>query len=128
MVILIFVSSVLNEDSVDCLSNSTEMIAAGVGHLDVKSCPSSCLSANPSLNLLATPVITASVVCLRFLKGDSQHFDCLSLCGKSSKSVLTVHSATFSDCEVRLHCRKSFFANIRCEFSQIEGGVILCLL
>lgn len=34
--------------SVDCLSNSAELIAAGVGHLDVKSCPSSCLSANPS--------------------------------------------------------------------------------
>ena len=34
--------------SVDCLSNSAELIAAGAGHLDVKSCPSSCLSANPS--------------------------------------------------------------------------------
>lgn len=34
--------------SVDCLSNSAKLIAAGEGHLDVKSCPSSCLSANPS--------------------------------------------------------------------------------
>lgn len=34
--------------SVDCLSNSAGLIAAGVGHLDVKPCPSSCLSANPS--------------------------------------------------------------------------------
>ena len=34
--------------SVDRLSNSAKLIAAGVGHLDVKSRPSSCLSANPS--------------------------------------------------------------------------------
>lgn len=34
--------------SVDWLSDSAEPIAAGSGHLGVKSCPSSCLSANPS--------------------------------------------------------------------------------
>lgn len=76
--------------SADCLSNSEELIAAGMGHLDVKSCPSSCLSANPSYPL----VITATAVCLRFLEGDScQHFHCLSLSVRCSTSVLIVHSS-----------------------------------
>lgn len=65
--------------SVDCLANSAELIAAGVGHLDVKSCPSSCLSA---------------AVCLRFLEGDGcQHFCCLSLSVRCSNSVLDAYSS-----------------------------------
>lgn len=79
--------------SVDCLSNSAEPIAAGVGHLDLKSCPSSCLSANPS----RPPVITATAVCLRFLERDTcQHFHCLSLSVRHSALGLIVHS-TLSD-------------------------------
>lgn len=82
--------------SVDCLSNNAELIAAGVGHLDVKSCPSSCLSANPPA--LHPIVITATGGCLRFLEGNScQHFHCLSLSVKHSISVMAVDSSTLLD-------------------------------
>lgn len=86
--------------SVDGLSNSPELIAAGMGRLDVKSRPSSCLSANPSW----PPVITATAVCLRILERDScQHFCCLSL---SVKRSTVVHLFTLLDwLRFSFHCK-----------------------
>lgn len=59
--------------SVDCLSNSSKLRAACAGHLDVKSCPSSCLSANQSCSSWSS-VITESAVFQRFQEEGSCQF------------------------------------------------------
>lgn len=79
--------------SVDCLSNSAVLIAAGEGHLDVKSCPSSCLSANP----LCTPCDYCFCCSPEDLEARQLSTLSLLLSVKHSTSVLIVHSPTLLD-------------------------------
>lgn len=102
--------------SVKCRSNSAELKATGVGHLDVKSCPLSCLSADPSGPLCGNGYCCLPEVCggrqlSKHLLFDSKtrsiHFDCALI--------------RFFGCRKRSFALKVFFC--RLNDNKIKGRV-----